>query len=176
MAATLGYHVVKSGYGLWLPGDERGSWSESWDAQIGFLEPHALHEGDPVRHRMAEERMRHPPVRLSHAMIDAVAHALADCIARSGGGLSIAALTIETTHMHLLLPYTGRDIHRTAKWIADQTTKAIHRRTDHDGPVWCKGKWCTYVFDRSYWENTKAYIERHNERAGRPARPYWFVM
>ena len=31
----------------------------------------------------------------------------------------------------------------TAKWLADQTTKAIHGRTPHTGPVWCKGKWCS---------------------------------
>ena len=51
MRQTLGYHIVISGYGLWLPGDERGHWSEAWDAELGFIEPHALHAGDPVRKR-----------------------------------------------------------------------------------------------------------------------------
>ena len=45
MANTLGYHYVKSTYGQWLPGDERGHWSTAWDAQIGFIEPHMLHRG-----------------------------------------------------------------------------------------------------------------------------------
>ncbi len=80
MPRTIGYHVVKSGYGLWLPGDERGSWSQAWDAKIGFIEPHTLHRGDPVRLRMAQERMIHPPVRLTDAMIEAVAGALALCV------------------------------------------------------------------------------------------------
>ena len=44
---TLGYHWVKSCFGLWLPGDDRGHWSEAWDDQIGFIEPHTLHDGDP---------------------------------------------------------------------------------------------------------------------------------
>ena len=39
MPRTLGYHYVKSAYGLWLPGDVRGSWSEAWDEQIGYLDP-----------------------------------------------------------------------------------------------------------------------------------------
>ena len=30
MPNTLGFHYVKSGYGLWLPGDDRGHWSEAW--------------------------------------------------------------------------------------------------------------------------------------------------
>ncbi len=49
MPRTIGYHLVKSGYGLWLPGDTRGHWSSAWDEQIGFFEPHHLHAGDPVR-------------------------------------------------------------------------------------------------------------------------------
>ena len=61
-------HVVISGYGLWLPGDGRGHWSEAWDDELGFIEPHTLHAGDPVRLRMAEERRKHTPVRLDEAM------------------------------------------------------------------------------------------------------------
>jgi len=69
MPNTLGYHYVKSTYGQWLPGDDRGSWSEAWDERIGFIEPHMLHPGDPIRRRMAEERMKHDPVRLLSDMI-----------------------------------------------------------------------------------------------------------
>ncbi len=171
MPSTIGYHVVKSGYGLWLPGDERGSWSEAWDEKIGFVEPHTLHEGDPVRQRMAQERMSRLPVLLTDAMIDAVAGALDSCVDQSGGGLSIAAATIQTTHMHLLIPCAGRDIHHTMRWIGDQTTKAVRRHTDHRGPLWCKGKWCTYVFEESHWHNTMQYIQRHHPAA----RPFSFV-
>ena len=168
--------LVKSGYGLWLPGDDRGSWSEAWDREIGFVEPHMLHPGNPVRRRMAEERMKHPPVHLTEAMQQLVAAAIGECVNRSDGGLTITAASIESTHMHLLLPYSGRDIHKTAKWLADQTTKAVHRGMDRHGPVWCKGKWCSYVFEQSHLESTLQYIQRHNTRLGRPARPYPFLL
>jgi REP element-mobilizing transposase RayT len=176
MANTIGYHYVKSCYGLWLPGDERGSWSEAWDDQIGFTEPHTLHPADPVRRRMAEERMAHAPVRLSPEMVDAVIDAITDCAAVSAGGFAVVAAAIESTHVHLLIPYSGRDIDKTAKWLADRTTKALHTKTPHRGPVWCKGKWCSYVFEQTHWENTARYIERHNIRHGRGARPYPFLM
>ena len=176
MGNTLGYHYVKSCYGLWLPGDDRDSWSEAWDERIGFIEPHALHPGDPVRRRMAEERIKYAPVRLSPNMIDVVVTAIADCIAASAGGLSVVAAAIEPTHIHLLIPYSGRDIDKTAKWLADRTTKAVHARTCHLGPIWCKGKWCSYVFDESHWENTIQYVERHNVRRGRVPRPYSFLL
>jgi REP element-mobilizing transposase RayT len=176
MPNTLGYHFVKSGYGLWLPGDDRGHWSEAWDDEIGYTEPHKLHPGDPIRRRMAEERMKHPPVRLTEAMARAVVDAIGECVRSSEGGLTIVAAAIEPTHTHLLIRYSGRDIDKTSKWLADQTTKAIHRHTNHQGSVWGKGKWCSYVFDEGHGEIAMQYIERHNLRHGRAAKPYPFIL
>ncbi len=174
MAQTIGYHWVKSGYGLWLPGDERGHWSEAWDEQIGFCEPHALHDGDPVRLRMAEERMKHRPVRLDAGMIEAVVSAIRDCANESKW--TIAAFAIEETHMHALLTYTTSPIDNTLKWLAQETTKAVHRQTAHAGPVWCKGRWRQFIFDPAHWQNTIHYIERHNTRRGLAPRPYDFII
>jgi REP element-mobilizing transposase RayT len=170
---TIGYHIVKSGYGLWLPGDESGSWSSAWDEQIGYYEPHMLHNADPVRRRMAAERMKHPAVRLTQLMIDAVANAIDTCTAESEW--NVAAISIEPTHMHLQLTYTTRDIDKVCKWIAQQMTKAIREQTGHAGPIWAKGKWCSFIFDDRYWETTRRYIERHNQRRGLPAQPYTFI-
>jgi REP element-mobilizing transposase RayT len=173
MPRTVGYHVVVSGYGLWLPGDERGHWSEAWDAELGFIEPHALHTGDPIRKRMAEERQRHPPVRLDAEMQSVVADAITSCSDESDW--RIAAASIEATHTHLLVTYSERDIDKTVKWLKDQITKAIHRDTSHAGPVWCKGSWRPFIFDEAVWRNTCAYIERHNVRRGVGPRPYGFI-
>ncbi|MCH7988238.1 MAG: hypothetical protein IID46_03705 [Planctomycetes bacterium] len=175
MPKTLGYHLVKSCYGLWLPGDDRGSWPEAWDEEIGFVSPHKLHPGDPARKRMAKERMAHPPLRMTPSMINVVIETITNCIQRSGGGLTVVAASMESTHMHLLIPYVGRDIENTAKWIADQTTKSVHRQTDYQGPVWCKGKWRSFIFEKSHWENTIDYIERHNVRRGLSRAPYSFI-
>lgn len=173
MPRTIGYHVVKSGYGLWLPGDDRGHWSAAWDPQIGYIEPHTLHPGDPVRERMARERMRFPPTRLTAEMMRIVGDTIATCAARSTW--RIAAASIEATHAHLLITYSGRDIYNTAKWLADQTTKAIHRDTSFRGPVWCKGNWCSFIFDYGRWKNVRVYIEKHNLRRGLPAAPFAFI-
>lgn len=173
MARTIGYHVVISGYGLWLPGDERGSWSAAWDAQIGLTEPHTLHPGDPVRLRMSQERIKHAPARLTPPMIAAVVNTLGNCATQSDW--SIAAASVESTHTHLLLTYTGRDVDNTVKWIKDQVTKAIHRHTRHTGPVWCRGKWRTFIFDDDVWQAARTYIERHNLRRGVGHRPYPFI-
>jgi hypothetical protein len=77
--------------------------------------------------------------------------------------------------MHLLIPYSGRDIEVTAKWLADQTTKAVHRYTSHAGPVWSKNNWIRHIFASENWENALTYIDDHNVRAGRGSRPYPFL-
>lgn len=173
MPRTLGYHYVKSGYGLWLPGDARGSWSEAWDEKIGFVDPHKLNPGDPVRYRMAQERMKYKPVQLDANMINAVVDAIDRCA--SSSPWQIEAASIEATHTHLLITYSGLDIKRTIKWLAQQTTKAVHLQTDHVGPVWCQGYWCSYVFDTDYWNNLVGYIQNHNLRRNECAQPYSFL-
>ncbi len=132
-----------------------------------------LHAGDPVRHRMSQERMKHPPVTLTAAMNRTVIEAIADCEARSGW--SILAASIEKTHSHMLLTYTERNIDHTVKWIKDQATKRIHRTTPHAGPVWCKGRWRTFLFDIDSCQQALDYIEQHNVRRGVGPRPYPFI-
>ncbi|MCC6682360.1 MAG: hypothetical protein IT445_15780 [Phycisphaeraceae bacterium] len=175
MRRTWGYHLVKSGYGLWLPGDERGHWSSAWDAQIGYCQPHHLNVGDPVRQRMAAELMKYPAVRFTPEMIEVMAATVGWLISESAGGLSVSAAAFEPTHLHLQIPYSGRDIDRTTAWLSHQVTSAVHAQTSHVGPVFCKGRWRVFIFDESHWRATRNYIERHNSRAGRPAQPFNWI-
>jgi hypothetical protein len=165
MSETIGYHVVKTTYGTWLPGDVRGFW-----------EGHKFHDaGDTRREEKSRGRMNEPATVLSPEMTAAVAIGIGNCILRSHGGLKVMAAAIEPTHMHLLIPYSGRDIEITAKWLADQTTKAVHRETPHQGPVWSKNNWIRHIFAIENWENALLYIDDHNVRAGRGSRPYSFL-
>ncbi len=164
MPDTIGYHYVRSAYGLWLPGDGRGHWSEAWDEQIGFIEPHTLHDGDPVRLRMAAERMAHPPVRWSDEAQRAILACVQHCAA-AASPWDIAAQGIAPTHLHLALTYTTRDIAGTAKWPGQQMTKGVHRDTPHTGPVFCRGCWLQFIYDVNHWDRLLAYIDRHNKAA-----------
>ncbi len=170
---TIGYHIVKTTYGSWLPGDARGHWSSAWDEQIGYVEPHTLHEGDAVRERIAQSRMTEPRVVLSDEMIGAVAEALAVC--EGDSAWSIVAASVEPTHMHVLMTESPMELDRTVKWVARRTTKAVHEGTDHRGPVWTKGSWREFIFDVSHWRRIIKYIERHNVRCGLAPRPCAFI-
>jgi REP element-mobilizing transposase RayT len=161
----IGYHIVRSAYGQWLPGDKRGSWSTAWDEDLGYIEPHTLHPGDSVRQRMAAERMLHEPVIFTPSMMRAARVALRRC--DSASAWSIAALAIAPTHMHLLITHSGLDAHRTAKWIGQQLTRSIHASTRHSGPVWCRGHWCGYVYKVDHWHRAIDYIDQQASDADR---------
>jgi len=163
MPNTIGYHYVRSAYGLWLPGDGRGSWSEAWDRQVGFVEPHTLHAADPVRHRMAEERRKHPAVPWTAQMQSALRATIERCAAASEW--DVAAVGIAPTHLHLALTYTTTDIDGTAKWLGQQMAKAVHANTAHAGPVFCKGHWLQFIYEPDHWARLLAYINAHNNDA-----------
>jgi REP element-mobilizing transposase RayT len=122
---------------------------------------------------MAEERMQHPPVRISAQMLSIVEATLHDCAADSDW--RIVAASLEPTHIHVLLTFTERDIDGVLKWLSQETTKAIHRDTPHQGPVWCKGRWSQFIFKQDHWDYAMAYIECHNLRRGIGSRPYCFL-
>ena len=155
----LGYHIVKTAYGRWLPGDERGHWSSVWDNKIGQLTHGGLNSGDVALEDFARARMKHAPVSFSSEAIAAIRTALSACKAASAW--EIVALAIEPTHMHLLVTHSSGDIHQTCTWIAQETTKAVHTQTSLTGPVWAKGKWCSHISDQDHWDNTIAYIHQH---------------
>src|SRR5947209_3849808 len=99
MTTTLGFHITKSTYGTWLPGDPRGSWSEAWSPARGFHEPHRFHAGDERRLNVAVGRMKHDAVVFDDEMISVIIHTIGKCVDDSDGELRIVAAAIEPTHM-----------------------------------------------------------------------------
>lgn len=92
-----------------------------------------------------------------------------------GVGMEVRRGSIEPTHIHLLITYSGRPIESTAKWLSHQMMLAVRQRTNFDGPLWTHGDWQESITDESHWRNLVAYIERHNIRRGLDPRPYKFL-
>ena len=97
---------------------------------------------------------------------------MGNCVRLSKGGLVIAAMAIETTHMHIAIGYTGRDIDTTGKWIADQTTKAVTGIRRTSGRYGAKGDGDRLCMTSWSGEKVQRYIRQHNIRRGLPADPY----
>ena len=102
----IGYHIVKTAYGRWLPGDERGHWSAVWDDRIGQVTPGGLQDGNAEVEQFARSKMRHPPVTCSDGMIAAIEQSLVDCAAASSWQIAVDINTGMT--MHLVEPLNLR--------------------------------------------------------------------
>jgi hypothetical protein len=67
--------------------------------------------------------------------------------------------------LHALLPYTGKDIDATTKWLADQTTKAVHRTTNHACPASVQRQLAIVHLRRAeIRQRADTYIQNHNPR------------
>src|SRR5881275_2361378 len=90
----LGYHVIFSAYGFWLPNDPRGSWSDfvgAWEL-FRFGPATKVDTRSSVAHQPHDREMRlaakqallHPPVSFSGLQARAVARGFAECSRRGG--------------------------------------------------------------------------------------------
>ena len=73
---VIGYHVILSMYGFWLPNDPRGSWSDfvgSWElfrygggaTKVNDRRSHAWDEHDRQFRREMKQHLKSPPVVLT---------------------------------------------------------------------------------------------------------------
>src|SRR2546430_12914156 len=89
----VGYHIIFSAYGFWLPNDPRGSWSDfvgSWDLfrygrATTTTERHSVaHRGHDRSLRLAgKSALKRPPVQLTGIQARAVARGFANYVERS---------------------------------------------------------------------------------------------
>src|SRR5947209_15408867 len=92
---VLGYHVIFSAYGFWLPNDPRGSWSEFVGAWELFLAggtatkteetcslAHRPH--DRVKRVATKKQLKRPPVKFTGVQARAVGRGFTDFRPRDG--------------------------------------------------------------------------------------------
>src|SRR3954466_10705002 len=107
----VGYHVIFSAYGFWLPNDPRGSWTDfvgSWElfrygpaTKTTETRSVAHADHDRAARRAAKQALKHPAVRFTEDQVRSVARGFAGYVERSG--LKIWACAIMPDHVHLVL-------------------------------------------------------------------------
>ena len=114
----LGFHVILSAYGFWLPNDPRGSWSDFvWAWELFRYGPatkvdtrasvaHVPH--DRESRRAAKRSLKYPPVRFRDDQIATIADGFA--VAAAEGNYAIHACAILPDHVHLILGPQERPI------------------------------------------------------------------
>src|SRR5215210_3511065 len=90
----VGYHVIFSAYGFWLPNDPRGSWSDfvgSWElfrygpaTKTDETRSVAHIEHDQALRLAAKQALKHPPVEFTGVQARAVAHGFGEYVQHCG--------------------------------------------------------------------------------------------
>jgi REP element-mobilizing transposase RayT len=112
MHELLGWHLIFSAYGFWLPNDQRGSGSTRVRAQhlyevageatkVTTRHSVAHRPHDVVARHAAKSALKYPPVRLSGVQARAVARGIATIIPKIK--LVVHACAIMPDHVHLVV-------------------------------------------------------------------------
>src|SRR6266436_2968157 len=105
-----GYHVIFGAYGLWLPNDPRGSWSDfvgSWElfrfgpaTKTTETWSVAKRKHDVSLRLAAKEALKYPAVRFDDAQIHSIGQGFHAYVKKSA--LIVRACAIMPDHVHLV--------------------------------------------------------------------------
>ncbi len=181
---VVGYHLIWTAYGWWLPNDPRGSSSHEIRVErIAALGE--LHHGrqrvqpsSPELRRFYEDAraaLKHELLTFSAAATSVVAEAFAAVVAERG--YTCYACAIMPDHVHALI---RRHRERAEEMIArlQQVSRAAliaagARAAEH--PVWGGPGWKVFLNTRADMERIVAYVRNNPVKAGLPAQEWSFV-
>ncbi len=190
----LGFHVILSAYGFWLPNDPRGSWSDfvwAWElfrygaatkvdtrASVAHV-PH-----DREARRAAKCALKHPAVRFTDRQIAVIGEGFA--LAANEGGYAIHAGAILPDHTHLVLGRQERSIGRVVGHLKSKASMALRRARCHpfeqhaDGSsrvptCWAEDYWKVYIYTKEHLRGAVRYVENNPIKEGRALQHWGFV-
>ncbi|MCE9563398.1 MAG: transposase [Planctomycetes bacterium] len=192
---VLGYHIIFSAYGFWLPNDPRGSWSEFVGAWELFLaggkatkttesrslayDPH-----DRSKRLAVKRELARPPVKFTGLQARAIGHGFRDYVARSG--LPVWACAIMPDHVHLVVGPFRLSVEQIVIQLKGEATAALlderlHPFADLANPAelppkcWARGEWKVFLNDNERIASAVQYVENNPVKAGLPQQRWSFV-
>ena len=137
--SALGFHVVGTTYGFWLPNEERGSGSDFVRAdhltKFGPANPVSTRRSvayvphDPEIRRLARESLRYPYVEFNGEQARAVGRGFANEIQDYGG--TIHAFVILENHIHAVIGRHRYDVRRFVGRLKGAATKQLRAEGLH---------------------------------------------
>src|SRR5690349_1530883 len=122
---VLGYHLILTAYGFWLPNDPRGSWSEfvrAWELLRFGKATHTHHRGSVARkphdrklRLEAKKALVRKAVEFTGIQARAIGRGFATYAKRSG--ITIHACSILPTHVHMMIARHPADIFQIARLL-----------------------------------------------------------
>ncbi len=191
---VLGYHVVMTAYGFWLPNDPRGSWSEivrSWEllrfgkaSKVDTRRSVASVPHHQNARRAAKRALKYPPVHFSGVQAQAIGRGFAEFIARSG--ITVWACVILPEHAHLVIARHDYPVERAVNLLKGQPTRQLIQEdvhplaahptsTGHLSKMWGRGHWKVYLDSDSDIRRAIRYVQDNPAKEGKRPQRWSFV-
>jgi REP element-mobilizing transposase RayT len=195
VVVLLGFHVIISAYGFWLPNDPRGSWSDfvwAWDlfrygpaskvdtrASVAYV-PH-----DRELRRAAKRALKYPPVRFTDDQIPVIGEGFA--LAADEGPYAIHAGAILPDHAHLILGPQERPVGQVVGHLKSKASMALRRAgihpfesyvDEHDRvpTCWAEDYWKVYIYSEDHMRKAVRYVEENPLKERRPRQIWEWVL
>lgn len=181
---VVGYHLLWTAYGWWLPNDPRGSMSKQVLAP-NIIDLGELHYGrkklQPAGWVLNDFRkaaalvLKHEILKFTAEEVSAIAEAFAKVVKESN--YTCYACAIMPDHIHLLI---RKHRHQAEQMIANFQFESLNavaycgtRPIAH--PVWGGPGWKVYLDSIGDMRRTVRYIELNPEKIGLPRQAWDFV-
>jgi REP element-mobilizing transposase RayT len=142
----LGYHLIMTAYGFWLPNDPRGSWSDfvrSWElrrfgpaTKVDTPQSLARQPHNVSLRLAAKQSLRYPAVSFTGLQARAVGRGFARFLQRSG--VVIWACSILPEHAHLVVARHTYKIEQIANHLKGDATRQLLEDSLHPLSAWRK--------------------------------------
>ena len=191
---VIGFHVILTAYGFWLPNDPRGSWSDfvgAWElVRFGRAtttderrslarNPHDL------RTRLAAKNaLKYPAVQFTGAQARAIGRGFAGLANRSD--LKVWACSILPEHTHLVVGQHRYPIEQIANLLKGAATRqltseglhpfgALREKCGRLPHAWARGLWKVFLGTPADVRRAVRYVEGNPAKEGLPRQRWSFV-
>lgn len=190
----VGYHLILSAYGFWLPNDPRGSWSEyvgAWEllrfgraTKVSTTRSVASRPHDVRRRLAAKDALKYPAVSFNGLQARAIGRGFGECVRR--WKLTVWACAILPEHAHLVVARHRYSVEQIANLLKGAATRSLvaeglhpladyPTRTGRMPKAWARGQWSVFLeTDRDVRREIR-YVEENPLKENKPRQRWSFV-
>jgi REP element-mobilizing transposase RayT len=182
---VLGYHLIISAYGFWLPNDPRGSWSQfvgSWEllrfgsaTKTDSRRSVAARPHDVQLRRAAKKALKYPDVHFTDEQVWTIARGFGDWVQHNGA--TIWACSILPEHAHFVVARHRYKVEQIANLLKGASTRALtadglHPLAELTPPderppkVWAQNQWKVFLDTPTDIRRAIRYVEENPLKEG----------
>jgi REP element-mobilizing transposase RayT len=191
---VIGYHLIITAYGFWLPNDPRGSWSDfvgAWELfrfgratktdcrQSVASKPHNQHT-----RLAAKKALKYPEVHFMGIQARAIGRGFANFVQRSG--LTVWACSILPEHVHFVIARHQYNVEQVANLLKGAATKLLIEEKIHPfknystkngrrPKAWAQRLWKVFLDSNKDIHRAIKYVENNPLKEGKPRQQWSFT-